>query len=138
MSKFFRHNLRLRFINRMGPDGRELYMVRLYLLGGWMINWIRLTDLGPLHNHPSETCKSLVLLGWYDEQYLSGNGLVAFVRHTAGSYRAFPGRRYHKITRLPAWGCLTLFQMGSRETSWGFRVNGRHVDHVLYKQSVGL
>lgn len=127
--KFFRYNMRLRFITR--PDG--LYCVRLYLLFGWMLNWLRLPDEGPLHNHPSESCSSKVLFGWYDELVRYSNKMELVTRRRPGPIREFNGRRYHKILRVSKYGCLTLFKMQKRVRDWYFLVDGVPVPHQEWK-----
>lgn len=70
-----------------------------------------------LHNHPWKWAVSFILSGWYTEQV----SLTTYHIRTAGTLNIISNKKFHRIMILgddPVW---TLFIVGPRATSWGFK-----------------
>lgn len=81
-----------------------------------------------LHNHPWNA-RTLVLLGSYVEQREDG---VQYLRDT-GDTAAIPCETFHQITAVDErLGAVTMFFMGRKRDSWGFRVDGRVIPWRAY------
>lgn len=96
------------------------------------------------HCHPWLWAKSIILWGGYTEEVVHpqeylGNGLYAIPlrklrQHGFLSVNHITHDMYHKIIHVKP-NTWTLFIGGKKATSWGFLVNGKHVD---YREYLGL
>lgn len=84
-----------------------------------------------LHDHPWEF-RSIILRGWYVEEYLGDDGVVHERIWRAGDTYVAPKGYYHRITRVSPGGVRTLFITRRRLTGWGFLVEGEHIDSKAY------
>lgn len=76
-----------------------------------------------LHNHPW-TFRTIILTGWYSEEYLTAGGdLVNRVVWAGESYRRRVGE-FHRINAVPPKGVYTLVLHRNKSTWWGFLVDG--------------
>ncbi len=114
------------------------------------------------HNHPWHRAASLVLTGSYDEERLAGDprpdrymqaGQCAKCGGWRGEcpghepdveckrvrwFNVLDGDDYHRVTRLHG-DVFTLFVAGEQKDgkSWGFMVDGQHVDSAEYFKTRG-
>lgn len=110
------------------------YLARFYLAPDWFpirpyLHYIMVSDGAsePLHNHPWSRSLSLILTKGYTEER---DGKPHRVRK-AFSLAWVNSDTYHKVT-LHNGPCWTLFFAGPRTGSWGFKLNGKHVDFKTY------
>lgn len=82
-----------------------------------------------LHSHPWSFI-SLVLFGSYTEE-LYGSGLN---KRRPGNIAFRVAQQYHKIHTLHSKKVYTLNIMWGRQETWGYRVDGKFVDHESYRQ----
>lgn len=82
-----------------------------------------------LHSHPWIFI-SLVLFGSYTEE-LDGFGLN---KRRPGNIAFRRAEQYHKIHTLHSKKVYTLNLMWGRQETWGYKVDGKFVDHVTYRQ----
>jgi len=114
-------------IRRITYNG-ELYMTRIYLFAGWMLNWFHKPDPGRhLHNHPWDKASSLHLFGSYVEEFIDGSMVI----RKWGQYRTFRGELYHRITAVSPF-CVTLFRSGKTVGDWGFWTEDGYISHKRY------
>lgn len=84
-----------------------------------------------MHNHPWEF-RSVILSGWYVEEYLDDLGNLQERTHRAGSTYFSPKGYYHRIKEVSPGGVRTLFITFKRNESWGFLVDGEHILSDVY------
>lgn len=125
----------------LSTDG-DLYMRRwvLTLPTGRQarLHWIVRPDAGHcLHDHPFDFW-SLVLRGWYVEQfddsaYAPSEIDAVFTRkHCWLSLRRFPAEHLHQISEVSPGGCWTLVFTGPIRRLWGFQTARGWVDFRTY------
>lgn len=109
----------------------EDYLTRYYLFRSpWLnvyLHRIHREDKDRhLHNHPWPWAFAYILRGGYQEQRASGYHI-----YKAGDKNDLTGDIYHRIVtvRPNTW---TLFVCGPYERSWGFDVDGVHIDSEEY------
>lgn len=81
-----------------------------------------------LHNHPWDFT-SVVLKGSYIEQTTLGNK-----RQYPGKINVRNGAHYHKILEVESPVVYTLFFASKPKRQWGYRVVGKFVDHITYRE----
>lgn len=79
------------------------------------------------HNHPCAWAVALVLVGGYTEERLV-NGRLVRRRLYPGMLNVIRHSDYHTVVELHGRETWTLFLMGRRVSSWGFWVDGKHVE----------
>jgi hypothetical protein len=79
------------------------------------------------HNHPWKWALSFIFWGGYDE-IVTADGINWITRtRKAPSFNYISHGSYHRITKI--YGkTFTLFLSGPKTSSWGFLVNGRHME----------
>jgi hypothetical protein len=91
------------------------------------------------HNHPWSFL-SVVLRGYYTEKLYPApvDRPHRYVRqtHRAGSVHRMGRESAHRIVDA-APGLKTLILTGPRQSSWGFFVNGHHIDWADYERQIG-
>lgn len=108
-------------------DG-SLYLRRVYLWPGLYLHHIAQADADrALHNHPWAWAESWILSGGYLEERTHGK----FWR-SPGDAVALRASTYHRIALVKP-GTWTLFRHGPACASWGFHVDGVHVDWKEYR-----
>lgn len=85
------------------------------------------------HNHPWEF-RSIILSGWYVEEYLDDHGRTRERIVRAGDTYCAPKNYYHRIKQVSEGGVRTVFITFQRVKSWGFLVDGQHVPSDVYLQ----
>ena len=80
-----------------------------------------------LHNHPWDFI-SVVLRGSYYEQTPLGNK-----RQHPGKINIRSGEGYHKILEVESEVVYTLFFATKPKRQWGYRVAGKFIDHLTYR-----
>lgn len=123
------------FAKRIRDDLDRPYLTRYHLLWSpWFKVYLHHIhredhDRHP-HNHPWSWCKSLILCGGYVEHRPQ---IVAYVPY---DWNHIDVNSYHVITwvKRNTW---TLFLAGRKVKSWGFLVDGKHVDKEIYFQQDG-
>lgn len=106
----------------------EPYLERYYLfsLFGVTAYIHRFVDSDPdrgLHDHPWWWSCSFILIGYYNELFLSDHNFKTRERRW---FNFIPGYRFHRVligNRKPVW---TLFVHGRRVKLWGFMRNQEH------------
>jgi len=81
-----------------------------------------------LHNHPWDFT-SVVLKGSYIEQTTLGNK-----RQYPGKINVRNGADYHKILEVESPVVYTLFFASKPKRQWGYRVVGKFIDHLTYRE----
>jgi hypothetical protein len=81
-----------------------------------------------LHNHPWDFT-SVVLKGSYIEQTTLGNK-----RQYPGKINVRNGEDYHKILEVESPVVYTLFFASKPKRQWGYRVVGKFIDHITYRE----
>jgi hypothetical protein len=147
----------------MSPDGVELYMARYWLFNevkmvkgkgrrkypfipfSIRVHRIRVPDVDrDLHDHPWNA-RTFILSGWYHEtRRVERDPIDGYEnwadRYTTGQFSRDTGTtatlqygEYHRITKVSAFECWTMFVMGRFQGDWGFLVNGRKVPRWRYQ-----
>lgn len=90
------------------------------------LHWIRRADHDrDLHNHPF-SYRSLILKGWYTEEYDEPTGVGDDARFIglrtvkAGEWAEGHADKFHRIAAMPKKGVWTLFFMSKNTGVWGF------------------
>lgn len=83
-----------------------------------------------MHSHPWPF-RTFILRGGYVEHRQCSRGTIRRWR-TPGDTATMGRNEVHRISALSAEGCWTLFVTWGRRGDWGFRVNGKMVDHKEY------
>lgn len=108
-------------------DG-SLYLRRIYLLPFLYLHFIAQADADRhLHNHPWSWCRSLIIRGGYLEERSRNR----FFWRRPFSWLRLTQHSYHRIALVEP-NTWTLFFVGPRVQSWGFKVGERHVDQQEY------
>lgn len=114
-------------------ESGPVYMIRLYLPRGYMLNYFLRPDVvGAYHDHPWREGESRILFGSYREAVLYAGGAVEHRSFRRGDRRRFLGSLKHRVTGVSRFGCLTLFRAIGRSESgeWGFYYdNGEYFSH---------
>lgn len=82
-----------------------------------------------LHNHPW-TFISIVLKGWYSEKLEGGHLNVRY----PGNFVKRKPDDFHKIDSIHSKSVYTLNFVWNKQNTWGYKVNGKFVDHETYRQ----
>lgn len=110
------------------PDLKILgYLHRWHLLP-WGKRWpnaylhhILAPDTGnDLHDHPAWNV-SIVLWGWYREEFISGRSRLMFPGRITWRLATVA----HRISEVSAGGCWTVWVRGGHRRKWGFWVGSR-------------
>lgn len=133
----------LRKYTHIHGENGVLYMRRWWIFNRydkpWHIKWLPSIRLHHIlvpdqdrheHDHPW-TFRTFVLKGWYIEQ----RGHRAYVRDRGYTGKLKHGQ-YHRIAAVAPGGVWTLFITFRKRSSWGFLVDGKHVDHREYLSNV--
>ncbi|WP_425327643.1 hypothetical protein [Pseudomonas nitroreducens] len=144
----------------MSADGSETYMGRWWLFNPydrnthkakhWWCPWsvrvhhiMRADQDRDLHDHPW-SARTVILDGWYIEQRLADDHLLAmvdappgaqvteFIRRNAGDTAALRHGEYHRIDQVAEGGVWTLFITSPWQGEWGFLVAGKKVHWRTY------
>jgi len=81
-----------------------------------------------LHNHPWNFL-NIILKGYYVEEL---EGKLSF--RYPGQVAKRTKNQFHKIESLLSKSVYTLNIMWGKEEVWGYRVDGKFVDHETYRQ----
>ncbi len=81
-----------------------------------------------LHNHPWDF-KSIVLKGSYLEKTEKG-----IIKQHPGKFNSRSGESYHKILELLSPVVYTLFFVSPTKREWGYKVDGKFIDHITYRE----
>ena len=81
-----------------------------------------------LHNHPWDFI-SVVLKGSYYEQTPKGNK-----KQYPGKINLRNGEEHHKILELLSPVVYTLFFVSAPKRQWGYKVEGKFIDHLTYRE----
>lgn len=118
-------------------------------LSGYMLRWwlireregssfavrihhiLREDDDRHLHNHPWEF-RSIILSGWYVEEYIGDDGQLHERTVRAGHTYCAPKNYYHRIKQVSPAGVRTVFITFRRVEKWGFLVDGQHINSDVY------
>jgi len=84
-----------------------------------------------LHDHPWQF-RSIILSGWYREERLLPSGELQMFKRSAGDTYTCSRGDYHRILEISEDPLYTLCIIGKKESSWGFLVNGQHIDSHEY------
>lgn len=91
------------------------------------------------HNHPWSFA-SIVLRGYYTERLypdpIGQPGHYVLQTHARHSLHTMGRNAAHRIVHA-APGLKTLIITGPRQASWGFFVDGRHIDWADYERQIG-
>jgi hypothetical protein len=79
------------------------------------------------HNHPWDA-RTIILKGWYDE-VRAGWGQT---RRTVGDTAEINADTFHTIHRVSPGGVWTMFFMGRKAQTWGFKTEGGFVNWREY------
>jgi hypothetical protein len=80
-----------------------------------------------MHDHPW-WFRSIIISGWYSEEYEDQNGVKQVQRFWAGDINSKNPGQYHRIASTSERAVLTLVIHGHRrKDSWGFKVNNQHI-----------
>ncbi len=83
-----------------------------------------------LHNHPWNFI-GIILRGCYTERL---EGVPAKIRFP-GNIQKRTKKVFHKINTLHSKAVYTLnFMWGTEEGDWGYKVDGKYIDHETYRE----
>lgn len=112
-------------------DDGSLYLKRVYLTAHRYLHHIAQADQDRhMHNHPWISARSRILTGGYLEERQAWFETFTLWRGP-GDVVELDSTTYHRIALVKP-GTWTLFTHGPRCASWGFDVDGTHVDWKTY------
>ena len=85
-----------------------------------------------LHHHPWKAMALILRGGYIERVHTPGTGYHGTHQHRTGDLNQLDWSGYHKIHALTSDTTWTLLFAGAKERSWGFLVDGRHVDYRTY------
>jgi len=109
-------------------DG-EPYLTRIYLLGRdwkfanlYLHHFHKSDQINQLHNHPWSWGLSLILLGGYVEEKMTGvHGIISTATKLPLCLNVVKNSDFHRVSLIDQKnGAWTLFLTGNRSSEWGF------------------
>lgn len=83
------------------------------------------------HNHPW-AFRSIILRGWYVEEYLDDLGIEQRRTVKRGDTYVAPHGHFHRIVEISPGGVRTLCIFHRRQSYWGFMQDGKFVPADVY------